>query len=155
MSLRKFIQSFTSLGDLKPAYAALQHMVDLVSKGSIFTKRSAKGKYRSSRLDIPIPMNGDMGLKRCMEENRQSLPSVSDNIMKTDSHASNAEDSTIHYMGSIQQKGFGIEILKKCKGKAVMKILRWSFNDVIHACAQTRKSKLAEQLILQVLHSFM
>ncbi|XP_008245601.1 PREDICTED: pentatricopeptide repeat-containing protein At1g76280-like [Prunus mume] len=33
----------------------------------------------------------------------------------------------------------------------VMKILRWSFSDVIHACARLRNGGLAEQLILQIL----
>lgn len=150
ISLRKFIWSFTRLRDLESAYAALQHMVDLVFKGSIFINKSAEGRLCSSRLDIPIPKNGDMGLKRCMEENEHSLPSVSDNSKKIDSHASNVEDSTIFYMGSKEDKGFGINMLEKYKGMPVMKVLRWSFSDVIYACAQTQNCGLAEQLILQM-----
>ncbi|XP_034675182.1 pentatricopeptide repeat-containing protein At1g76280 isoform X5 [Vitis riparia] len=150
ISLRKFIWSFTRLSDLESAYAALQHMVDLVFKGSIFINKSAEGRLCSSRLDIPIPKNGDMGLKRCMEENEHSLPSVSDNSKKIDSHASNVEDSTIFYMGSKEDKGFGINMLEKYKGMPVMKVLRWSFSDVIYACAQTQNRGLAEQLILQM-----
>ena len=154
ISLRKFIWSFTRLRDLESAYAALQHMVDLVFKGSIFINKSAEGRLCSSRLDIPIPKNGDMGLKRCMEENEHSLPSVSDNSKKIDSHASNVEDSTIFYMGSKEDKGFGINMLEKYKGMPVMKVLRWSFSDVIYACAQTQNCGLAEQLILQVAQPF-
>ena len=77
-SLRKFIWSFTGLGDLESAYAALQHMVALVFNGSIFINRSGDGKLYPSRLNISIPKNGDMSLKRFMEENEHSLPSVSD-----------------------------------------------------------------------------
>ena len=150
ISLRKFIWSFTRLRDLESAYAALQHMVDLVFKGSIFINRSADGRLRSSRFDIPIPKNGDMGLKIFMEENKHSLPSVSDNSKRIESHASNVEESTIFYMGSKEDKGFGINMLEKYKGKPVMKVLRWSFSDVIRACAQTQNCRLAEQLILQV-----
>ncbi|RVX15939.1 Pentatricopeptide repeat-containing protein [Vitis vinifera] len=141
------------LRDLESAYAALQHMVDLVFKGSIFINKSAEGRLCSSRLDIPIPKNGDMGLKRCMEENEHSLPSVSDNSKKIDSHASNVEDSTIFYMGSKEDKGFGINMLEKYKGMPVMKVLRWSFSDVIYACAQTQNCGLAEQLILQAIRN--
>ena len=92
-SLRKFIWSFTRLGDLESAYVALQHMVVLVFNGNIFINRSADGKLYSSRLDISLPRNSDVVLKRFMDENEHSLPSVSDDSKKIDTHASNVEDS--------------------------------------------------------------
>lgn len=148
ISLQKFIGSFTRLGDLESAYAALQQMVDFVFKGSIFISRNAKGRLRSSTLDIPIPKNGDMDLTRFMEE-KHSLPSVSSN-KKIDSHASNIEDSTIFYKEIKEYKDCGMNMLKKYKGMPVIRVLGWSFNDVIHACANTNKYWLAEQLVLQV-----
>ncbi|KDO43134.1 hypothetical protein CISIN_1g004279mg [Citrus sinensis] len=91
-SLRKFVWSFTRLRDLKSAYETLQHMVALAMMGKLYINRTSEGRLRSSRLDIPIPLN--------------ALP--------------------------------------------VMKVLRWSFSDVIHACGRTQNSGLAEQLMLQM-----
>ncbi|GMH15075.1 hypothetical protein Nepgr_016916 [Nepenthes gracilis] len=46
---------------------------------------------------------------------------------------------------------FEINMLKGNKSMFISKVLRWSFNNVIHTCAQTQNSWLAEQLILQTL----
>ncbi|XP_043721428.1 pentatricopeptide repeat-containing protein At1g76280 isoform X2 [Telopea speciosissima] len=56
---------------------------------------------------------------------------------------------------------FGIENSEPCSGgfitlkgdaeiKPLMKVLRWSFNDVIHACAQSKNAELAEQVFIQM-----
>ncbi|XP_010692816.1 pentatricopeptide repeat-containing protein At1g76280 isoform X4 [Beta vulgaris subsp. vulgaris] len=44
----------------------------------------------------------------------------------------------------------GIKMLEDHKRGPIKKILRWSFNDVIHACGQCPNDKLAEQLIVQM-----
>lgn len=53
--LRKFIWSFTRLHDLESAYQVLQNMVSIVKSSSSSLRKSAVGRYQSSRLDIPIP----------------------------------------------------------------------------------------------------
>lgn len=125
--LRKFIWSFTRLGDLKSAYETLQYMLALVMRGNCSVNKTFEGKLYSSRLDIPIPSNCESSFKKLdLEENKQSAPSIyCENL---DGHAVTADQCTT----------------------PVMKVLRWSFSDVIHACAKLRNGGLAEQLVLQV-----
>ncbi|KAG0484411.1 hypothetical protein HPP92_008490 [Vanilla planifolia] len=54
--LRKFIWSFTRLGDVESAYKVLQYMVVLVKSKCLSLKKSSTGRYHSSRFDIPIPI---------------------------------------------------------------------------------------------------
>ncbi|KAK9271255.1 hypothetical protein L1049_026845 [Liquidambar formosana] len=151
IALRKFVWSFTSLRDLKSAYETLQRMVGLASRGSIFINKNAEGKFYSSRLNIPIPSNNELGLKKCgMKKNEHSVPLIYDGCKKINTHAGNTKNCTILGMGSGEVESLKVNILKKNKSMPVMKVLRWSFNDVIRACAKPRNYKLAEQLILQM-----
>lgn len=146
--LRKFIWSFTRLGDLKSAYETLQNMVALALRGSIFINRTAEGKLYSSRLDIPIPSNEALGsMKFHLEGNEQSIPSV--DSKKFNCFPSNIEQCNLS-MENSEAESSGISWVSKSETMPVTKILRWSFNDVIHACAHARNCGLAEQLILQV-----
>lgn len=141
--LRKFIWSFTRLGDLKSAYETLQSMVALALRGSSFLNRTAEGKLCSSRMDIPIPLNNALGsMKFDLQGNEQSIPSI--DCKKSNSFPSNIEQCNPS-LGSSR-----IRMLRKLETKLVMKILKSAFNDVMHACAQARNCGLAEQLILQV-----
>ncbi|WZZ07079.1 hypothetical protein YC2023_093000 [Brassica napus] len=119
LSLRKFIWSFTRLGDLKSAYELLQHMVALASRGELFVKFKS-GKLHSTRLDIPIPSSTQT------RSEKVALGGVNDHTVSlmVDAHGKNNVPAT--------------------------RILRWSFNDVIHACGQSKNSELAEQLMLQM-----
>ncbi|KAH0920244.1 hypothetical protein HID58_027904, partial [Brassica napus] len=119
LSLRKFIWSFTRLGDLKSAYELLQHMVALASRGELFVKFKS-GKLHSTRLDIPIPSSTQT------RSEKVALGGVNDHTasLMVDAHGKNNVPAT--------------------------RILRWSFNDVIHACGQSKNSELAEQLMLQM-----
>ncbi|XP_040989932.1 pentatricopeptide repeat-containing protein At1g76280 isoform X3 [Juglans microcarpa x Juglans regia] len=145
--LRKFIWSYTRLGDLKSAYKTLQNMVALALRGSIFVNRTAEGKLYSSRLDIPIPSNEALGsMKFDLQGNEQSIPSVY--CKKFNSFPSNIEQCNPSMENS--EADNGISMLRKSETMPVTKILRWSFNDVIHACAHARNCGLAEQLILQL-----
>ncbi|KAJ0255927.1 Pentatricopeptide repeat-containing protein [Hirschfeldia incana] len=121
LSLRKFIWSFTRLGDLKSAYELLQHMVALASRGELFVKFKS-GKLHSTRLDIPIPSNGQTGSEKV------EIRGVNDHTVSSSKVALPKGQSNI----------------------PATRILRWSFNDVIHACGQSKNSELAEQLMLQM-----
>ncbi|XP_048444515.1 pentatricopeptide repeat-containing protein At1g76280 isoform X1 [Pyrus x bretschneideri] len=147
--LRKFIWSFTRLGDLKSAYVTLQHMVALATKGNTNVNRTSEGKLFSSRLDIPIPSNCELSLRKLdLEENELSVPSIY--CKPLDDHAVSADQLTTFGLGVGEVENNQLDILDKHLSKPVKKILRWSFNDVIHACAQLRNDGLAEQLILQM-----
>ncbi|KAJ6713112.1 PENTATRICOPEPTIDE REPEAT-CONTAINING PROTEIN [Salix purpurea] len=53
-------------------------------------------------------------------------------------------------MGNKEVKSAGQTGLDKRKIMPVLRVLRWSFNDVIHACGQAKKPGLAKQLMLQM-----
>ncbi|KAM7490414.1 hypothetical protein LguiA_033335 [Lonicera macranthoides] len=134
VALRRFIWSFTRLGDLKSAYEALQQMVSLAIHGKFTISKNAQGKLFTSRLDIPIPSSStsDLGLKNFSMANETSVPSVFENCKDMEKCAN-----------------FGIMPKTQLSG-SVTKVLRWSFNDVIHACAQTQNYGLSEKLMLQM-----
>lgn len=215
ISLRKFVWSFTRLGDLGSAYDALQSMVALAFRGSSSVGASAAGRFQSLRLDIPIPSNNEFHLKTYgAKENDGFVPSLfEDSSMKTEGQTEIGKDETHFHlvnpspmpnnmefifsetvenrsavdvercfrtsqigpppaaraheigngsfaatqelftnfgMGSMLLEGSRHRSLKDIVSIPVMKILRWSFSDVIHACAQLRDCELAEQLLLQV-----
>ena len=135
--LRKFIWSFTRLKDLKSAYETLQHMVALAINGRLFVIRTGKGRLYSSRLDIPIPSKGELGSPKVkLGENEQSL------ALKFGTDASNIEKS--------KSVSATVGMPNNYKILPVMKVLRWSFSDLLHACAQARDYELAEELMVLV-----
>lgn len=145
ISLRKFIWSFTRLGDLKLAYDILQQMVALAIRGSISIYRNVEGKLFSSKLDIPIPLNHKVGMKKLdQEKGLVSVPSVY--CEKLDGNELNEEQYVSLVFGITGSER--MQNLVKCK--PVMKVLRWSFSDVMHGCAKQKNYELAEQLIIQV-----
>lgn len=144
-SLRKFIWSFTRLRDLKSAYETLQHMVALAMMGKLYINRTSEGRLRSSRLDIPIPLNGRLSsLKVEFGENDHAV------ALRTDTSVRNNEQCVISNVGISEAESVKIGMMNKFKALPVMKVLRWSFSDVIHACGRTQNSGLAEQLMLQM-----
>ncbi|KAK3006304.1 hypothetical protein RJ639_016858 [Escallonia herrerae] len=150
VSLRKFIRSFTRLGDLKSASESLQKMVTLAFRGGFVIAKTAEGKMYPSKLDIPIPSSSDLGLKKYWKENKIFVPSVFQACNESNTQASDIVDSGTFGIGKIEDRTDGRVLLKKPMAVPVMKVLRWSFNDVIHACAQTRNYRLAEQLFAQM-----
>lgn len=149
IALRKFIWSFTRLRDLESAYVTLQYMVRMAFRGNSVISKTAEGKLSDSRLDIPIPSNGHLHLKNCSKDSG-IVPSVPENV---DWRAINPS-----------KVGFEFNFGAECDGASmvstsrpvkhvelpVMKLLRWSFSDVIHACADMGNCTLAEQLISQM-----
>ncbi|KAF3455799.1 hypothetical protein FNV43_RR00441 [Rhamnella rubrinervis] len=145
ISLRKFIWSFTRLGDLKFAYSILQQMVALAIRGSTSIYRNVEGKLLSSKLDIPIPLNDKVGMKKLDQgEGIVSVPSMY--CDKFDNNDINKEQYAALVFGVPESE----RIQNMLKYKPVMKILRWSFNDVLHGCAKSKNYVLAEQLIIQM-----
>lgn len=142
--LRKFIWSFTRLGDLKSAYKTLQQMVSLAIRENISIARTVRGKLYSTRLDIPIPSNRELGSTILdLKENKQQdsgrhHPFVS------------IPDAIPASMGNKKAKSAKIDALNGQKHSLLSKVLRWSFNDVLHGCAKCKKYYLARKLILQV-----
>lgn len=51
---RRFLRALTTFGDLQSAYRILQHMVTIAAQNSDHLRVSSKGRYQSSRLDIPV-----------------------------------------------------------------------------------------------------
>lgn len=120
-------------------------MVALAMTGRLYINRTSEGKLYSSRLDIPIPLNGQLNSQKVeFEDSDHSL------ALKTDTCIRNSEQDIIFNMGISKAECVKIGMMNAFKSLPVMKVLRWSFSDVIHACAQTRDSGLAEQLMLQV-----
>lgn len=213
--IRKFVWSFTKLGDLVSAYDALQHMVALAFRGSFSVRASADGRFQSSRLNIPIPSNGEFYFKTYGTEGSGGFVTslFEDSSMKTGgqiqsgkeekhSHlvtpspmpnatefifsatvgntspadeerycrplqigpsafapareigngcfAAKQELFTDSGMGTMLPEGSGHSSSKDIVPIPVMRVLRWSFNDVILACARSRDCELAEQLFLQM-----
>ncbi|XP_054819044.1 pentatricopeptide repeat-containing protein At1g76280 [Prosopis cineraria] len=155
IALREFIWSFRRLGDLTSAFKALQRMVSLANNGDIYdskddgkfsTKHKRKNevneKLYSTRLDIPIPLKGELGSTILdMKENKQVDPCMRPLL----EHSSDVDSA------SIEAKSVGMCRLNGQEyPEPIMKVLRRSFNDVMHACAQGQNYALAEQLILQM-----
>lgn len=120
-------------------------MVALAMMGKLYINRTSEGRLRSSRLDIPIPLNGRLSsLKVEFGENDHAV------ALRTDTSVRNNEQCVISNVGISEAESVKIGMMNKFKALPVMKVLRWSFSDVIHACGRTQNSGLAEQLMLQV-----
>ncbi|KAL1190046.1 Pentatricopeptide repeat-containing protein [Cardamine amara subsp. amara] len=144
LSLRKFIWSFTRLGDLKSAYELLQHMVALALRGELFLKSSG-GKLHSTRLDIPMPSNGETGSEKVAFGINDHTVSL-----RVDAHGNNTVVCISSDAQSNEVDSSKVAIPKGHNKILATRVLRWSFNDVIHACGQTKNSELAKQLMLQM-----
>lgn len=133
-------------------------MVALAIQGNTFVNVSAKGRLYSSRMDIPIPSN-ELDLQKLdLKENERtvSLEANDSSMQRTVSlkaNDSSMQQYTIFDMGNREVESADTVKLGIYKSTPAMKVLRWSFSDVINACAKTQNSGLAEQLILQVRHS--
>ncbi|XAR61556.1 hypothetical protein NMG60_11016012 [Bertholletia excelsa] len=150
IALRKFIWSFTRLRDLEAAYKSLQQMVALVSRGGCFITKTAEGKLFTPRLDIPIPSSSyELCHKGCNRfEDSEYSGYVSHKNLET--CVSTGGDDSTSCRGKDEVENAGFSKQNKYPSPFITKILRWSFNDVIHACTKTLNCRLAEQLISQM-----
>ncbi|XP_045824397.1 pentatricopeptide repeat-containing protein At1g76280-like isoform X1 [Trifolium pratense] len=151
ISLRKFIWSFTRLGDLQSAYRTLQQMVSLAMKGNISIGRTVYGKLYSTRLDIPVPSND--GLCSTILDLRNSKQHgsciLAPPMYLPDTISASMEQQVI-LMDNGKAKCAEKKRLNGQKHSLLMKVLRWSFNDIIHGCAKEKNYMLAWKLILQM-----
>ncbi|XP_004292914.1 PREDICTED: pentatricopeptide repeat-containing protein At1g76280 [Fragaria vesca subsp. vesca] len=148
MTLHKFVWSFGSLGDLKSACETLQYMVALVIRGKTSVTKSIERKLYSSRLDTPIPLNCELGLKKVnLEENEQSVPSrYCENL---DGHVVSADRCTRSSLGFGETESVLVNGLSIHTSTLDRLFLAQSFNALIHACGKLRNGGLAEQLVQQ------
>ena len=154
ISLRKFIWSFTRLRDLESAYVTLQYMVHMAFRGNSVIFKTAEGKLSDSRFDIPIPLNGHLSLKNCTKDNG-IVPSVPENV---DRSVTNPGKLGFEFNFGVESHGASrVSTSRPAKHLElpVMKLLRWSFSDVIHACADMQNCTLAERLISQVMKNIL
>ncbi|CAI9117071.1 OLC1v1018395C1 [Oldenlandia corymbosa var. corymbosa] len=148
ISMRKFIWSFTKLKDLDSAYETLQHMVNLAFQRNSVVSRTAGGKIIIPQLDIPIPSYSDSTLQS-YTKNNGILPSVFDYQERMDVNRSNGLCNFSHLMETYDHTSSRV-VPAKHVNVSVRKLLRWSFNDVIHACVKVQNCALAEQLMSQM-----
>ncbi|XP_057515961.1 pentatricopeptide repeat-containing protein At1g76280 [Amaranthus tricolor] len=138
ISLRKFIWSFTRLKDLKSALQTLHHMVDLAKERTSVCK-TVEGKFYCPQLDIPIPSISSVGSSEYKDQQANS-DSFDDEGLRCKLICS--EDD--------MESSTRIRSLKGPYRNSVEVILRWSFDDVIYACAHLQNDELAQKLIVQM-----
>uniref|UniRef100_A0A2P2JBY2 Pentatricopeptide repeat-containing protein At1g76280 isoform X1 n=2 Tax=Rhizophora mucronata TaxID=61149 RepID=A0A2P2JBY2_RHIMU len=145
VSLQDFIWSFARLGDLKSAYELLQHMVASAICGNISIRRTQKGWSHSSRLDIPVPANDELGLKKFDFKESEQLIASEANFCP-----SNAKQIINLHIGNREVENVGTMGLPKLPSKPAMEFLLKSFSILLQGCAQTKNCELAEQLMFQL-----
>ena len=174
----RLIRALTALGDLQSAYHILQHMVALAARSSDYLRVSSKRRYQSSRLDIPVPALNefeDLTLPSCQgklatgEHLVDAQPELFEEKTRSGLHSISY---TIHYISVviIPMRYIKLILFQLCSGNnlsykvgvdgvantlksapsAVKQILRWAFNDVLHACVQFNNCQLAEHLFTEV-----
>lgn len=138
IALRKFIWSFTRLKDLKSALQTLHHMVDLAKEHTSMCK-TVEGKFYCPQLDIPIPSISAVDSSQYKDQHANS-----------DSFDDEGLRCKLICLEDDMESSTRIRSLKGPYKNPIEVILRWSFNDVIYACAHLQNAELAQKLILQV-----
>jgi hypothetical protein len=146
-------------------------MVVLAARSSDYLRVSSKRRYQSSRLDIPVPALNefeDLTLPSCQgklatgEHLVDAQPELFEEKTQSGLHSISC---TIHFISvyiklilfqlcsgnNLSYKGVdGAANTLKSAPNAVKQILRWAFNDVLHACVQFNNCQLAEHLFTEV-----
>ncbi|XP_061959942.1 pentatricopeptide repeat-containing protein At1g76280 isoform X3 [Populus nigra] len=122
-----------------------------------------KFDLKDNEQSVPLSANAPAcNIQEC--DNEQSVPSTANapacNVQECDNEQSvpstanapacNIQECVTLDMGNKEVESAGQVGLDKHKIMPFSRILRWSFNDVIHACAQAKKPGLAKQLMLQM-----
>ncbi|WCJ40402.1 Tetratricopeptide repeat (TPR)-like superfamily protein [Euphorbia peplus] len=132
-SLQKFIWSLTSLRDLGSAFKLLQYMVALTIRGNT----SIAGD--SSRLDIPIPCNVEVGLQSFDLKGIY----VQSTLLKPYTKSDSTQLSATFNIRNEEVKNLG-------RVRLVTEVLKSSFTSVIYECAQSQQPALAKLLMMQI-----
>lgn len=120
-------------------------MVTVAFQHQFSITRTLEGRLFVSRLDIPIPFCDDLARNRYIKNSYTSKLSSSEYYKENDS------DKGVKFgMEAKEVVAHGLSLSEQPLSLPVMKLLRWSFGDIIHACASLRNILLAEQLMLQV-----
>ncbi|KAM3315946.1 hypothetical protein ACQJBY_034214 [Aegilops geniculata] len=168
---RKFVKAFSTLGDLQSAYHILQRMVVLAGERTDHLRVSSKRRCQSTRLDIPIPAlrevedlklisdydltsssQGKMGTGECLIDTQPELLGVETQSSKhkqLKGYVSFISDGDNLGENSEPDSGRMPRTLSSAP-TAVKKVLRWAFNDIIHACVYLDNCQLSEQLFLEM-----
>lgn len=168
---RKFVKAFSTLGDLQSAYRILQRMVVLAGEQTDHLRVSSKSRCQSTRLDIPVPalrevedlklvsdydlpssFQRNMGTGECLIDGQQELFQV-----ETQSSKHEQLKGYVSFISDGDNVGDNSEVDSGRMPKtlssaptAVKKVLRLSFNDIIHACVQFDNCQLSEQLFVEM-----
>ncbi|KAK1677166.1 hypothetical protein QYE76_038014 [Lolium multiflorum] len=171
IALRKFVKAFSTLGDLQSAYHILQRMVVLAGEHTDHLTVSSKRRRQSTRLDIPVPALNEVEDLKLVSD--YDLPSSFQGKTGTEGYLVDAQSElfqvetqsskhkqlksyvSIISAGDNLGDNSGLDSGRMTKTLrfapvAVKKILRWSFNDIIHMCVQVDNCHLAEQLFLEM-----
>jgi len=126
-------------------------MVSLAMKGNVSICRTVYGTLCSTRLDIPVPSNNglDSAILDPKNSKQQDSCLLSPSLYLADTISASKAQRLI-CMDTKKVKSAEINGLNGQKSSVLMKVLRWSFNDIIHGCAKEKNYILAWKLILQV-----
>lgn len=150
-------------------------MVVLAGRSTDHLRVSSKRRYQSSRLDIPVPALNELeDLKLLLD---RDLPSSFQGEVKNGKYLTDAQSGLFQVETQSskheQLKGYvefisagdnlfdKFELDSRSMAKtlrfapvAIRNFLRWSFNDIIHACVQLNNCQLAEQLFVEVINIY-
>jgi hypothetical protein len=126
-------------------------MVSLAMRGNISIGRTVYGKLYSTRLDIPVPSNDGLGSTILdLRNSKQHDSCILAPPMYLPDTISASTEQQVFCMDNRKAKSAEKNGLNGQKHSLLMKVLRWSFNDIIHGCAKEKNYMLAWKLILQV-----
>lgn len=149
VSLRKFIWSFSWLGDLEAAYDILQEMVSLAWRGGFFVSKKAGGRLFISRFDVPMPSSCKLDLKKFVLNTKADSENptfmVGENLGTC---TTKNKHGSVICPGRNDLGGSGLTMLRSNHNWSVGLVLQWSFNILIRGCARKSNCRLAEQLIV-------
>jgi hypothetical protein len=126
-------------------------MVSVAMGGNISIGRTVYGKLYSTRLDIPVPSNDRLGSTILdLRNSKQNHSCILAPPMYLPDTISASTGQQVFCMDNRKDKSAEKNELNGQKHSLLMKVLRWSFNDIIHGCAKEKNYMLAWKLILQV-----
>ncbi|KAL5706211.1 hypothetical protein ACHQM5_024410 [Ranunculus cassubicifolius] len=171
MSLHNLIKSFTTLGDLHSACAAMQLAVAVALRGNDVSARR-KGMFQSSKLDIPIPSTDDFSFRSCILSPFAGglTRAVEGDIREKNVDVFSAKLETTVMVGTgnlapIPMGGQGSDLGNPSRilwsevsgvpkggigSLPAIKFLRTVFNNVMYACAKAKDFELAEKVFRQM-----
>uniref|UniRef100_A0A453IZQ9 Pentacotripeptide-repeat region of PRORP domain-containing protein n=1 Tax=Aegilops tauschii subsp. strangulata TaxID=200361 RepID=A0A453IZQ9_AEGTS len=136
---RKFVKAFSTLGDLQSAYRILQRMVVLAGERTDHLRVSSKRRCQSTRLDIPVPALHEVEDLKLVLDYDLTSSSQGKILVPGDNLGDNSEPDNGRMPKTLSSAPI-----------AVKNVLRWAFNDIIHACVYVDNCQLSEQLFLEM-----